>query len=76
MPSRKELRLKFREMADGAFDAMFDGDQQEQLITMTQREDRVLQKGAELQSVAIGAAFDNRSPGESGRGGRAVARGT
>jgi hypothetical protein len=50
MPSREELRLKFREMADAAFDAMFEDDQQEQLITMTQREDRVLQKGAELQA--------------------------
>jgi hypothetical protein len=35
--------------AGEAFDAMFDDDQQEQLITMTQREDRVLEKGAELQ---------------------------
>jgi uncharacterized protein with PIN domain len=50
MPSREELRRKFREMADASFDAMFDADQQEQLITMTQREDRVLQKGAELQA--------------------------
>lgn len=43
-------RRELMEMAGEAFDAMFDDDQQEQLITMTQREDRVLQKGAELQS--------------------------
>ena len=44
------LRREFTGLAREAFDAMFDPDQQEQLITMTQREDRVLQKGAELQS--------------------------
>ena len=44
------LRREFTGLAGGAFDAMFDPDQQEQLITMTQREDRVLAKGAELQS--------------------------
>ena len=44
------LRREFTGLAGEAFDAMFDPDQQEQLITMTQREDRVLQKGAELQS--------------------------
>lgn len=43
------LRREFTKMAGEAFDAMFDSDQQEQLITLTQREDRVLQKGAELQ---------------------------
>jgi hypothetical protein len=43
------LRGEFTKMAGEAFDAMFDSDQQEQLITLTQREDRVLQKGAELQ---------------------------
>lgn len=50
MPSRDEMRAKFHEMADAAFDAMFDDDQQDQLITMTQREDRILQKGAEMQA--------------------------
>ena len=38
-----------RERFRRAFDAMSDDDQQEQLITMTQREDRVLEKGAQLQ---------------------------
>lgn len=50
MPSRNEMRAKFRAMADAAFNAMFDDDQQDQLITMTQREDRILQKGAEMQA--------------------------
>jgi uncharacterized protein with PIN domain len=50
MPSRDEMRAKFRAMADAAFNAMFDDDQQDQLITMTQREDRILQKGAEMQA--------------------------
>ena len=44
------LRGEFTKMAGEAFDAMFDPGQQEQLITLTQREDRVLKKGAELQS--------------------------
>ena len=44
MPNRNALRSQFRRMAVSAFDAMFDDDQQEQLITMTQREDRILQK--------------------------------
>jgi hypothetical protein len=43
------LRREFTGLAGEAFDAMFDPDQQEQLITLTQREDRVLAKGAELQ---------------------------
>ena len=47
--ARLKLRSDFMAMAGEAFDAMFDADQQEQLITLTQREDRVLQKGAELQ---------------------------
>ncbi len=47
---RLKLRRKFLDLAGGAFDAVFDDDQQEQLITLTQREDRVLEKGAELQS--------------------------
>ena len=46
---RQRFRRAFVEKAGRAFDAMFDDDQQEQLITMTQREDRVLEKGAELQ---------------------------
>ena len=50
MPSRDELRLQFRQMAENTFNAMFDDDQQDQLMTMTQREDRILQKGAELQA--------------------------
>ena len=50
MSHRDELRRKFRRMAEAAFNAMFDDDQQEQLLTMTQREDRILQKGAELQA--------------------------
>ncbi len=50
MPNHDELRCTFRQMADTAFDSMFDDDQQEQLITMTQREDRILQKSAELQA--------------------------
>ena len=50
MSTRDEVRRKFREMSDAAFNAVFDDDQQEQLITMTEREDRILQKGAELQA--------------------------
>ena len=50
MSSRDELRRTFRQMADSTFDALFDDDQQEQLITMTQREDRILQKSAEQQA--------------------------
>ena len=47
---RAQKRKEFQEQAGDTFDAMFDEDQQEQLITLTQREDRVLGKGAELQS--------------------------
>ena len=50
MPSRGQLREEFQKKAGEAFDAMFDAEQQEQLITLVQREDRVLQKGAELQA--------------------------
>ena len=50
MSTRDDLRRKFRLMAEAAFNAMFDEDQQEQLITMTQREDRILQKSAEMQA--------------------------
>jgi DNA-directed RNA polymerase subunit RPC12/RpoP len=50
MTGHNELRAKFHEKADAVFNALFDDDQQEQLITMTQREDRILQKGAELQA--------------------------
>ena len=45
-----QLREEFIEKAGRAFDSMFDEDQQEQLITLTQREDRILEKGAELQA--------------------------
>ena len=47
---REKMRKEFRQKADDAFAALFDDDQQDQLITLTQREDRVLQKGAELQA--------------------------
>jgi len=50
MPSREQLRAEFQNKAGEAFDAMFDADQQEQLITLVQRENRVLEKGAELQA--------------------------
>lgn len=50
MSTREQLRKEFQEKAGLAFDAMFDSDQQEQLITLVQREDRVLEKGGELQS--------------------------
>ena len=53
MPSRQELREEFQKRAGEAFDAMFDADQQEQLITLVQREDRVLEKGAELQAFLL-----------------------
>ena len=46
---RQRLRREFMGLSGEAFDAMFDDDQQEQLITLTQREDRVLQQGADLQ---------------------------
>ena len=46
---RLKLRREFMAMSAEAFDAMFDEDRQEQLMTLTQREDRVLEKGAELQ---------------------------
>jgi hypothetical protein len=48
--TRKKMRREFQDKAGTAFDEMFDDDQQEQLITLTQREDRVLQKGAALQA--------------------------
>lgn len=50
MSNHEQLRKEFQEKAGLAFDAMFGSDQQEQLITLVQREDRVLQKGAELQA--------------------------
>lgn len=50
MSTRDELRRRFQGMAEATFKAMFDDDQQEQLITMTQREDRILQKTAEMQA--------------------------
>ena len=50
----RRLREEFLKKADRMFDSMFDVDQQEQLITMTEREDRVLEKGAELQSWLLG----------------------
>jgi len=50
MATREQLRKEFQEKAGLAFDAMFDSDQQEQLITLVQREDRVLEKGGELQA--------------------------
>ncbi len=62
------LRREFTEMASEAFDAMFDLDQQEQLITLTQREDRVLQKGAELESWLLARHLDRdgaASPADS-----------
>lgn len=46
---QQRLRREFMIHAGEVFDAMFDKGQQEQLITLTQREDRVLEKGAELQ---------------------------
>ena len=48
--AREQMRKEFRQKTDEAFDAMFAEDQQEQLITLVQREDRVLQQGAELQA--------------------------
>ena len=50
MPNRNELRRQFRQMAEDAFHAMFDDDQQDQLITMTQREERILDSTATLQA--------------------------
>lgn len=50
MREREQLCQEFVEKSRAVFNAMFDEDQQEQLITMTQREDRILQKSAELQS--------------------------
>ena len=50
MPNTNALRSQFRRMAESAFDAMFDSDQQEQLITMTQREDRILDTTAKMQA--------------------------
>ena len=48
--ARKKMRKEFQEKAGVAFDGMFDEERQEQLITLTQREDCILQKGAELQA--------------------------
>lgn len=65
---RGRFRGEFLEMAGETFDAMFDDGQQEQLITMTQREDRVLQKGAELQTWLLArhlAADPMAKPDES-----------
>jgi DNA-directed RNA polymerase subunit RPC12/RpoP len=44
------LCREFLGKAKQAFDALFDDGQQEQLITLTQREARILQQGAELHS--------------------------
>ena len=54
MSTHEQLRKEFQEKAGLAFDAMFDSDQQEQLITLVQREDRILQKGAQLQAWLLG----------------------
>jgi uncharacterized protein with PIN domain len=48
--AREELCREFLGKAKQAFDALFDDDQQEQLITLTQRENRILQQGGELHS--------------------------
>jgi hypothetical protein len=55
---RAKMRQEFQKRAGEAFDAMFDEDQQEQLITLTQREDRILQKGAELQGWLLEQHLD------------------
>lgn len=47
---REQWRKEFLARAARAFDSVFDEDQQEQLITITQREDRILERGGELQS--------------------------
>ena len=65
---RERFRRAFMQKAGRAFDAMFDDDQQEQLITMTQREDRVLEKGAELQQWLLArhlAADPAAKPGKA-----------
>jgi hypothetical protein len=47
---RERKPREFQEKAGAAFDALFDEDQQEQLITLTQREDGVLEQGSALQA--------------------------
>lgn len=47
---REEMRREFLAKANQAFNAVFDEGEQEQLITLTQREDRILQRGGELHA--------------------------
>jgi DNA-directed RNA polymerase subunit RPC12/RpoP len=58
-PEQQKLRREFMSFAGEVFDAMFDKDQQEQLITLTQREDRVLEKGAGLQQWLLARHLAN-----------------
>jgi hypothetical protein len=60
------LRREFTRMAGEAFDAMFDPDQQEQLITMTRRDDRVLAEGAELQKWLLARHLARDASGQPG----------
>ena len=66
MSIHEQLRKEFQEKAGLTFDAMFDRDQQEQLITLVQREDRILQKGAELQAWLLGEHAEDRPFGRPG----------
>jgi len=45
-----ELRQEYLKKAEVFFDAMFDPDRQEQLLTFDQREDYVVQRGRELET--------------------------
>ena len=48
--AREQLRQEFHRKADALFESMFGPDEEEQLITFTQRETRVVERGQELEA--------------------------
>ena len=55
-------RAAFMESAGEAFDRMFDANEQHQLITFTQREDRMLELGKKLQIELLQAHLQADPP--------------
>lgn len=65
---RKQLHDEYVAKADEVFESMFDEDRQDQLITMTQREDCILKMVGELQSWVMARHLEQdpmSSPEES-----------
>ena len=52
-PTREQLRQQFLESAAAAFDLMFGEAQQEQLVTLTQREQRACDLGKDLSRFLL-----------------------